>query len=154
MRRKSSGRQQPLLRRAAWLWLPPVAWMAAIFFLSAQPHIPGPPQPLLDLLLKKSGHFLGYGVLAVLLRRAFGRGRAAVIGGGAGDSRSPAGRRPAQVGAAALLVTVCYAISDEFHQSFIPGRNSSPVDVMIDTAGALAGLLVAEAVSRWVKPGH
>jgi VanZ family protein len=42
-----------------------------------------------------------------------------------------------------LLITVAYAISDEWHQSFVEGRHGSPVDVLIDTAGAGAAALVA-----------
>ncbi len=37
-------------------------------------------------------------------------------------------------------LVIFYAISDEIHQFFVPGRSSSPVDVCIDAAGALAGI--------------
>jgi VanZ family protein len=38
--------------------------------------------------------------------------------------------------AAAWLVTVAYAAADEWHQTFVTGRHGSPVDVVIDAAGA------------------
>jgi len=47
---------------------------------------------------------------------------------------------------AALLICFLYACSDEFHQSFVPGRGPSFGDVLIDTAGALTGIGIAVAV--------
>jgi VanZ family protein len=41
-----------------------------------------------------------------------------------------------------LGICFLYAISDELHQAFIPGRNGNPIDVLIDTAGAAFGLLI------------
>ena len=40
-----------------------------------------------------------------------------------------------------MVLTAAYAATDEFHQSFTSGRHSSPVDVAIDTVGALLFLL-------------
>ena len=40
-----------------------------------------------------------------------------------------------------MLVGVLYAASDEFHQSFVPGRSPSIVDVGIDSLGVLTGIL-------------
>ena len=42
-------------------------------------------------------------------------------------------RRP---GIAALLMSACYAATDEWHQGFVADRNPSPIDVGIDTLGA------------------
>ncbi len=42
--------------------------------------------------------------------------------------------------AAAVCLAFLYAVSDEFHQSFVPGRTPSAWDVCIDTAGAIIGL--------------
>jgi len=60
-----------LLRR----WAPPLAWMGVIYVLSAQPSLPSAPEPWLDVVLKKSGHALAYGLLAWLYLRAL-RGKA------------------------------------------------------------------------------
>lgn len=51
---------------------------------------------------------------------------------------------------AAWLICILYAVSDEFHQSFTPGRCQSPRDVMIDSAGALAAIAIAGVIC-WVK---
>ena len=108
-------------RSAAILrWLPAVAWMAIIFFLSSRPDLPRPASDWLDFVFKKSAHFFSYALLAILFRHA--------LTGRAGSART------------ALILTVLYAISDEFHQSFVPGRSPRATDVLIDLAGALAGL--------------
>lgn len=57
-----------------------------------------------------------------------------------------------------ILIGVTYATSDEFHQSFIPGRGPSIRDVCIDSAGVLTGIFVMiflillfDAFSNWIK---
>jgi VanZ family protein len=114
-------------------WLPPALWMGLIFILSAQPTLPRHPEVLLDLVLKKAGHMVGYGILAFLLWRAFSRGQGAL-------SRSAL--------AAAFVVSILYAASDEYHQSFVPERNGTPVDVGLDAVGALVALLVVGSLGR------
>lgn len=43
----------------------------------------------------------------------------------------------------ALIFSIIYAVSDEFHQSFVPGRDSSFRDILIDIAGIVLALLVS-----------
>lgn len=104
--------------------LPPLAWMLLIYVLSAQPTLPHAPDPLWDLLLKKVAHTAAYTVLCVLLWRALKRR----VGG---------------LGAlgAAWLLTALYALSDEFHQAYVPGRHGNVLDVAIDGVGALLAVL-------------
>ena len=45
-----------------------------------------------------------------------------------------------------LLVGLIYAITDEYHQSWIPGRGPSVMDVCIDTLGVFAGILIVLAI--------
>ena len=52
------------VKRFLWHWLPPLALMGLIFFLSAQPDLPHAPGPWLDMLLKKIGQAVVYGLLA------------------------------------------------------------------------------------------
>jgi VanZ family protein len=127
------------------LWLPLLVWMGLIFFFSSQPRLPGPPQPLLDLLLKKGGHFMGYGILAVLWLRV-------LVGASPGDSAEAVGAKrkvslvPRVSGLRVLLaawaVTVLYAISDEYHQSLVPSRHPGYSDVILDALGAATALYV------------
>ena len=118
--------QPTSLRNLAWYWLPPLAWMGLIFFLSAQRHLVGPPQPWLAELLTKSAHFLIYAGLAFWWWRALSRRR----------------RADKVILAAAFAISVLYGASDEFHQSFVPGRHASWLDLLADAAGAAAALWV------------
>ncbi len=93
---------------------PPVALMAVIFFLSAQPDL-GTGLGTWDTVLRKLAHAVEYGLLFLLWLRALRwSGRAAWWAAG---------------------IAILYAISDEFHQSFVEGRHGSPWDVAIDVAG-------------------
>ncbi len=111
-------------------WLPPLAWMGMIYYLSAQPTLPSPPQPWLDTLLKKGAHFGVYAGLAFWWWRALRSAR----------ETSPSHLSNGAVLALAFILTVLYAASDEFHQSFTPSRQPSPWDVLIDAAGAATAL--------------
>lgn len=107
--------------------------MGVIFILSAQPTLPHHPDTLLDLILKKAAHMIEYGILAFLLWWAFSRGR---------------GTFSHSALVTAFVVSVLYAASDEYHQTFVPGRNGNPVDVGVDTVGALVALLIVGSLGR------
>ena len=108
------------------LWIPPIALMALIFFLSAQPDLSSG-LGTWDLVLRKIAHVTLYALLCLLWWRA-------LRGAGVGDARTIV---------AAVLITVAYAVSDEVHQSFVEGRHGTPLDVLIDSAGAGAVALWA-----------
>lgn len=114
-------RRRPLI----YYWLPLIAWMGLIFWFSAQPHPIDLPESLLQKLVAKGGHMIGYAGLGLLWQRALAASRAA-----------PGHRTLAP----AFFLTVLYAISDEYHQTFVPTRNGTPIDVLIDAAGAALGL--------------
>ena len=116
-----------------WLfyWLPPLLWMAIIFYLSAQPDLPHAPDARLDALLKKTGHATEYALLFLLLLRAWQRHR----GVDTALCRS-------------LWTTGAYAVSDELHQALVPGRYSSGYDVLIDVSGVLL-LVWLLRTGRW-----
>jgi VanZ family protein len=109
-------------------WGAVVLWMAVIFFLSAQPQLPHVVPSLLDSFQDIIGHFVAYGVLGALLYWALDGARAA---------------RPALL---ALVVVFLYALSDEFHQSFVPNRHPDPFDVATDIVGAAAALFVLNSL--------
>jgi VanZ family protein len=100
--------------------------MGLIFFLSAQPDLPQAPGPWLDTFLKKGGHALAFGILAWLYLRAL-RGR----------FPATATLRLVSIGLAML-----YAASDEYHQTFVPGRKGRLFDVGVDTAGVCGAMLL------------
>jgi VanZ family protein len=98
------------------LWAPVVVWAAVIFAFSSVPDL-GTGLGTWDLVLRKLAHAAEFGLLGLLLARALGRP------------------------AVALALGALYAVSDEIHQSFVPGRVASPLDVLVDTAGVAAGVL-------------
>lgn len=51
----------------------------------------------------------------------------------------------------ALLISTLYAISDEIHQGFVPGRGPSIRDVLIDSAGAATGAGFYQQLMIWLK---
>lgn len=108
---------------------PPLALMAVIFALSAQPDL-GTGLGTADLVLRKLGHMVEYGLLWLLWWRALGY-------------------RPAGTAAAlAAIITLAYAASDEWHQTFVEGRSGSPVDWAIDAAGVGIAWLLARRRAR------
>jgi len=109
-------------RPVLYLWLPVVAWMGVIFFLSAQPDLPQPGTGWADWLISSMAHTLMFGVLALLWMRALGERRHAWL--------------------LAFSLSALYALSDEFHQAFVPGRTPDPWDLLFDGFGAALGLLL------------
>ena len=100
---------------------PPLALMALIFWLSAQPDL-GTGLGGWDLVLRKLAHMTEYGLLFLLWLRALGPERAA----------------------AAAAIAVAYAATDEWHQSMVEGRHGTPVDVLIDAAGVAIAVALYE----------
>ncbi len=99
---------------------PPLALMALIFALSAQPDL-NSGLGSWDTVLRKLAHMGEFGLLWLLWWRALGHGHPLP----------------------SVLITLAYAASDELHQTFVDGRVGSPVDVAIDAAGVgIAGALV------------
>lgn len=98
--------------------------MLIIFFFSSQSSSQLPNFDWADSLVKKAGHVLGYAILAFLYWRALGFGR---------NTRR-----------VAWLLALSYALTDEFHQTFVPGRYPAIWDVLIfDNVGALVSLWLA-----------
>lgn len=102
-----------------------------------KPDISGEAIAQIHVLIRKGAHLTEYAILAVLLWRAFRWQRA-----GARQSLWPHA-------ASALAVAIVFAATDEYHQGFIASRGSSPVDVLIDSCGAVLGLAV-----RWGVGGR
>ena len=134
--------------RSAVRWLPPFLWMAAIFFFSNQPSLPSAPDAMVDTLIKKTLHAIAYGILAWLWWRAL-----RVSTAGADEASSPAPKTRLVLPITLLLITVLYAASDEWHQTFVPGRMGRISDVLIDSAGAIIALSVLYAQLRRADSG-
>lgn len=105
-------------------WAPLAAWAAAIFVLSSFSKLPEPPGPL---GWDKLQHAAAYGVGAALAAHALWR--------------SP--RWPTL----ALALVSLYGVSDEIHQSFVPGRSCDVFDWVADTTGALLVVLLIHTLT-------
>lgn len=140
-------------------WLPIVLWFALIFIASSDTQssqrssrIIGPllrwlfPEMteetigLVVLFVRKCAHLTVFGVLALLFWRAF---RKPVRGDTRPWSWSEARN--------SLIGVFVYAITDEVHQAFVPARQGSALDVVIDALGGAAALLALWACGRWRK---
>jgi VanZ family protein len=105
------------------VWLPVAVWAAVIFVLSSIPDL-GTGLGGWDVVLRKIGHAGEFAVLGALLARAL-------------RSAWPA-----------FAVGALYAVSDEVHQVFVPGRAGSPLDVAIDAVGVALGVVLWRRFAR------
>lgn len=98
-----------------------IAWMGVIFFFSAQSGLSVHENPPLSFYLERKGaHVFEYLVLAFLLFRTF-------------HAYSATDRKSLLLLASGL--SILYALSDELHQTFVPGREGKLSDVLIDGIG-------------------
>ncbi len=109
-------------------WACVIVWMAVIFFFSAQPHSGEVTKQYLGGLnvpIRKAAHMTEYAILFLLSRwAAFGT---------TGSTNLRAWLP--------VLLSVAYACTDEFHQSFVPGRSAQFSDVLVDSTGVLLAVI-------------
>ena len=98
--------------------------------------------------LRKAGHVTGYGILCVLVFRAWYRSKTELKRADAPSPDSGARSRRIRGAALALAVTLITAILDELHQSFDPTRTASARDVCLDFIGGVIFLAIALFVFR------
>lgn len=112
------------------------AWMGFLWWLSSDTRDTG-----LNLglggFVPNLGHAPLYAMLALCWLVAWPRERPAHLGA------RPWARLPLASAAALATLPVAYGVIDEWHQASVPGRNSSPADLLTDLAGAGATVLVA-----------
>ncbi len=114
-------------------WLPAILWALLIFL---QSHNPSPPGA--DLAPDYVLHFLAYGAL-------FG---AILFGISGGIKPVWKGFFSLRQTAVAVIFSILYGFSDEWHQSYIPGRDSSWSDIAADSLGAI---IIAILLIVWKK---
>lgn len=138
-------------------WLPLVIWLGVIFvgstdLMSAKhtsrfivpflrwlnPDISWAAINTIHTVIRKLGHISEYAILALVLWRALC------------SVPTLRTKTPILFGAV-LLACVVFAVTDEFHQSFVGSRTSSDHDVLLDAAGALMGTLIGAAFSQRAK---
>jgi VanZ family protein len=120
-----------------WRWWAALLMMAAIFGFSSIPSAEMPDFGLLDTLVKKGGHALGYGLLALSYLRGL-----------KGNNKIVSSRWLY----AAWRMATLYSTTDEFHQSFVTGRHPAATDVLIDSLGAALALLLITLYYKRSQP--
>lgn len=121
-------------RHFLWYQFPAIAWAAAIFIQSSLSYLPAP--ELGFDWQDKIYHAIEYAMLGFLLHRAFF------------SQKNQFFKRYA--GILAWLLGSLYAISDEIHQYFVPGRSADIGDVLADVAG-ISIILLLLGLIRWIK---
>lgn len=119
-------------------WLPAILMMLFIFSFSSIPGSEMPRFGWIDLLVKKGGHMIGYALLALGLlhwRR----------------SLLEPGLPPFNILLLVWVLASVYSATDEFHQSFVPGRTANPIDILIDMFGAFLGLAAYNIYKHFVR---
>jgi len=101
-------------------WLPPILWMTLIFLMSSQQRIGVSEEFIVNFMVFKFLHIVEYAFLYFLFLRAF---------------RKYLSKKSKRAFLYAAIATLIFAISDEFHQTFTPTRQGSPIDIGIDAIG-------------------
>ena len=115
-----------------WWFIPAFAWMFMIFYLSAQPTLPGSSAVAVDFFTKKLAHIGVYGALMFWM----------IFGFTSGFRRKSSNKQLVL----ALILTIAYACFDELHQSTVIGRTGTLRDVGYDALGAGICYLVFKRV--------
>ncbi len=92
-----------------------------------------------SFLVRKTAHFSIYTLLGFLVSNAFAY-QSAVFG-------TPSRKKGAVL---SFLICSLYAVSDEIHQYFVPGRGCAVRDMLIDSAGAAVGILFSLALAALI----
>ena len=101
-------------------WLPVILWALVIFILSSISQVKVSEFFIWDYITKKIAHLAEYAVLFVLIFRA-----------------------TSKKWISSFLLLLLYAVSDEIHQHFVPGRNAAILDLGFDLSGAnIAGYII------------
>jgi hypothetical protein len=102
-------------------WLPALVVMIAIFSFSGTPGNKLPNFFDWDYVIKKTGHMVGYGLLALSYLHFF--------------------RYQKKYFLLSWFLAILFSFTDEFHQWYIPGRHASLFDTLVfDNIGAIAAL--------------
>ncbi|MFZ7946306.1 VanZ family protein [Neobacillus sp. 19] len=139
-------------------WIIVALWMVLIFYLSAQPAVhsnklsKGVTEVVVETvkrvtphsdvslerfnhIVRKNAHFFIYLMLAMWVFHALIKSKISGLKGWL----------------LALGICILYAITDEIHQIFVPGRGPQAKDVFIDSAGVVVGLSLYQASSMVLK---
>lgn len=113
-------------------WLPVFLWMGVIFAFSAFPTKKAGGVYWVDFIVKKTAHLMEYGFLTLLVYRAL----------------KSEGVEKMEAAIYSIIFAFFYGSTDEFHQSFTPGREPRLRDVIIDTIGASIIIFIISKINK------
>ncbi|MBP7862925.1 VanZ family protein [bacterium] len=117
-------------------WILVIVWMGVIFAFSHQANSSEKTAVVFggfNIFARKMGHISEFGALYLLLRQAL--------------------RKHIDIKKAtylAVLLAILFAASDEWHQSFVPGRSACVEDVMLDSSAVLVAFLCVNTIDKMV----
>lgn len=146
-------------KKKIFYWILVILWMMIIFYLSAQEANVSnnlstgitkkivttinkvSPNKQIDIrafnnIVRKNAHFIAYMILGFLSIMAI---------------RCQNKLQSYRCIIYSFLLCIIYAISDEFHQSFVPGRGPSLKDVLIDSSGAIVGICIYIILAKLIN---
>ena len=109
------------ISRLSKFWLPPILWALIIYLFSSRPTVVVSEIYWPDFIFKKTVHLIEYGFFFVLLYRAL---------------KGTVKKDLFHLAMLAFILATFYALSDEYHQTFIHGRTGTLRDIIIDSSGA------------------
>ncbi|MBU1088786.1 VanZ family protein [Patescibacteria group bacterium] len=117
-----------------YYFIPSILWMLVIFFLSSRSNTGIGGSRTNRFLIHKTLHLIEYAILAITFHFAFFKTKIFP-----------------QVQKYSILASYLYAITDELHQHFIPGRDGKITDTFIDLLGILIGLFLVKFFSQKIN---
>ena len=125
------------MKKTLSFWLPVFLWCGLIFTMSSIPTLPKVGFIWWDFIMKKSAHLIEYAILYFLLWRAVTKASLKVKNRCLRVETQGVVLKDIKIWIIPLIFGLLYAMSDEFHQSFVMGRTSKVRDVGFDFLGML-----------------
>lgn len=143
------------MKRKLFTWAMIILWMALIFYFSHQPatksnELSSGIVELIDNTIKKISPNINYNQVNLnhIIRKSAHFGVYLILGILVANGLLATSISKSKGIYLSLLISILYAISDEIHQIYIPGRSGQASDVLLDSAGALVGILFLNAIIR------
>lgn len=125
-----------------------IIWMTIIFIMSSFNSIESSNQSnfivdvianifhitninILSIIIRKLAHYTEYLILGILVMNLNNKKSKSIY--------------------LSIIICLLYAISDEFHQSFVPGRSCQLYDVAIDFFGSLTGIFIYKLINKKIN---
>jgi len=103
-------------------WVLVFGWMGVIYWLSDQSQLIPSTNPLLAQTIAALGHVIFFGILYILFTHAI---------------KASYKINPITLFKMGIVFILLYGLSDEYHQSFVPGRDANILDVGLDLVGSV-----------------